>query len=153
VCVCVCEYLSLYLSVYWVLMLVSPLPPGAQLQVRSLVFLDQQVRFTGFSGGTERGTGGEKERKRERGEENRHGRQKRAETKKMEVTSSPHRSPFLLSVPHKLVCFSLNWCVCMCVCVRVCTSTRCQFWSHSGSLPTFLVSQNTGCSTPRDIRI
>lgn len=33
-------------------MCVSPLPPGAQLQVRSLVFLDQQVRLTGFSGGT-----------------------------------------------------------------------------------------------------
>lgn len=45
-------YLSLYLSVYCVLMLVSPFPPGAQLQVRSLVFLDQQVRLTGFSGGT-----------------------------------------------------------------------------------------------------
>lgn len=48
----VCTYLSLYLSLYWVLMFVSPLPPGAQLQVRSLVFLDQQVRLTGFSGGT-----------------------------------------------------------------------------------------------------
>lgn len=44
--------LSLYLSVYFVLMKVSPWPPGAHLQVRSLVFLDQQVRFTGFSGGT-----------------------------------------------------------------------------------------------------
>lgn len=59
-CSCdVCPYLSLYLSVYCVLMLVSPLPPGAQLQVRSLVFLDQQVRLTGFSGGTgtKRGSG------------------------------------------------------------------------------------------------
>lgn len=45
-------YLSLYLSVYCVLMLVSPFPPGTQLQVRSLVFLDQQVRLAGFSGGT-----------------------------------------------------------------------------------------------------
>lgn len=53
---CLCYYLSLYLRVYSVLMLVSPFPPGAQLQVRSLVFLDQQVRLTGFSGGT--GTGG-----------------------------------------------------------------------------------------------
>lgn len=34
------------------LMLVSPFPPGAQLHVRSLVFRDQQVRLTGFSGGT-----------------------------------------------------------------------------------------------------
>lgn len=53
-CVRACRptYLSLYLSMYWVLMLVSPFPPGAQLQVRSLVFLDQQVRLTGLSGGT-----------------------------------------------------------------------------------------------------
>lgn len=50
--VAACFYLSLYLSVYCVLMLVSPFPPGAQLHVRSLVFLDQQVRLTGFSGGT-----------------------------------------------------------------------------------------------------
>ncbi len=75
--VCVCIYLSLYLSVYCVLMLVSPFPPGAQLQVRSLVFLDQQVRLTGFSGGTEteRGTDGKMWRKgdesgmRDKGEE------------------------------------------------------------------------------------
>lgn len=49
-----CAYLSLYLSLYCVLILVSPFPPGAQLQVRSLVFLDQQVRLTGFTGGTGR---------------------------------------------------------------------------------------------------
>lgn len=36
------------------LILVSPFPPGAQLQVRSLVFLDQQVRLIGFTGGTGR---------------------------------------------------------------------------------------------------
>ena len=42
------------------LILVSPFPPGAQLQVRSLVFLDQQVRLTGFSGGTGTERGGEK---------------------------------------------------------------------------------------------
>lgn len=58
------------------LMLVSPFPPGAQLQVRSLVFLDQQVRLTGFSGGTgtERGETrkhGEKEGRRRQSE--RHG--------------------------------------------------------------------------------
>lgn len=56
-------YLSLYLRAYWVLMCVSPLPPGAQLQVRSLVFLDQQVRLTGFSGGT--GTDGKERREEE----------------------------------------------------------------------------------------
>lgn len=62
-CMCVYIYLSLYLSVYCVLMLVSPFPPGTQLQVRSLVFLDQQVRLTGFSGGTgtEKGTDGQME--------------------------------------------------------------------------------------------
>lgn len=61
-------YLSLYLSAYCVLMCVSPRPPGAQLQVRSLVFLDQQVRLTGFSGGT--GTDGKERREEERtGEE------------------------------------------------------------------------------------
>lgn len=46
-------YLSLYFRVYWVLMKVSPWPPGAHLHVRSLVFLDQHVRLPGFSGGTE----------------------------------------------------------------------------------------------------
>lgn len=58
----VSAHLSLYLSVYWVLMLVSPFPPGAQLHVRSLVFLDQQVRLTGFCGGTgiKRGERGKK---------------------------------------------------------------------------------------------
>lgn len=45
------------------LMCVSPLPPGAQLQVRSLVFLDQHVRLTGFSGGT--GTDGKERREEE----------------------------------------------------------------------------------------
>lgn len=53
------------------LMFVSPFPPGAQLQVRSLVFLDQQVRLTGFSGGTgtEGGSNGKKEGKKREDEE------------------------------------------------------------------------------------
>lgn len=33
---------------------VSPSVPGAHLQVRSFMFLDQQVMLTGFSGGTGR---------------------------------------------------------------------------------------------------
>ena len=58
-------YLSLYLRVYLVRMNVSPCPPGAQRHVRSLVFLDQQVRLTGLSGATggrEEGEGVEGER-------------------------------------------------------------------------------------------
>lgn len=46
------SHLNLYLRVYLVLMKVSPRPPGVHLQLRSFVFRDQQVRLTGFSGGT-----------------------------------------------------------------------------------------------------
>lgn len=104
VCVCACIYLSLYLSVYCVLMFVSPFPPGAQLQVRSLVFLDQQVRLTGFSGGTEteRERAGQMERwtregednmGEERGEENR----EKEDVRSLRVQS--HLQPTLLQ-PH-----------------------------------------------------
>ena len=60
-------HLSLYLRMYWVGMKVSPSPPGLHWQLRSLVLRDQQVRLTGFWGGTAP-SGGRGER---RGEERR----------------------------------------------------------------------------------
>lgn len=45
-------HLSLYFSVYLVPIWVSPRPPDFHLQVKSFALWDQQVKFTGFSGGT-----------------------------------------------------------------------------------------------------
>lgn len=46
------SYFSLYLRMYLVLINVSSWLPGLHLQLRSLVFRDQHVMLTGFSGGT-----------------------------------------------------------------------------------------------------
>lgn len=87
-------------------MCVSPLPPGAQLQVRSLVFLDQQVRLTGFSGGTgtdgkeERGEGRTGEEKEESGGEN-----VASVREQLPAASLQSNSPSC-DVPLKLVYFS-----------------------------------------------
>lgn len=48
ICLCYRSHLSLYFSVYLVLIKPSPGPPGLHLQVRSLVLRDQQVKFTGL---------------------------------------------------------------------------------------------------------
>lgn len=86
------------------LMWVSPLPPGAQLQVRSLVFLDQQVRLTGFSGGT--GMDGKEEGREDNGPV------KREETMEGENVGSSREQRVLQSsspagdVPLKWVFFS-----------------------------------------------
>lgn len=88
------------------LMCVSPRPPGAQLQVRSLVFLDQQVRLTGFSGGT--GTDGKERREEERtGEEKKEsGGENVASVREQLPTASLQSNSPSGDVPLKLVFFS-----------------------------------------------
>lgn len=88
------------------LMCVSPPPPGAQLQVRSLVFLDQQVRLTGFSGGT--WMDGKERRKEERpGEEKKEseGENVASVREQLPAASLQSNSP-AGDVPLKLVFFS-----------------------------------------------
>lgn len=89
------------------LMCISPLPPGAQLQVRSLVFLDQQVRLTGFSGGT--GTDGKERREEERtGEEEKESKEENVASvrEQLPAASLQSNSPAGGGVPQKLVFFS-----------------------------------------------